>query len=316
MEKVLQSKAWNISDFVLHKELGRGRKSVIYLATHRGTGMELVLKRCKIENDHERQLLHNEIQIHRAIDHPRVISFYGYFFETTDTVYMMLEYAKGGDVWNMLERRQSEEEFRDNIARPVANVLMHIHALGIIHRDIKPENIFLTGMRSGAKVGDFGFATNQKTLNALRVCTLEYMAPEILLCDSEARKKNIHVYDETVDCWAMGVLVHEGLIGRVPWEHEKEGFKEFHKKITENPFVWEPSISREANDFIRKCLQLDQTKRMTSMNMLSHPWLRQTGQVKIFSNHSFSMGSGRNMLFSRSASEGDMSKKNLKRREI
>lgn len=115
------------------------------------------------------------------------------------------------------DSQPTEQEFRDIVMRPMACALMHMHSLGIAHRDIKPENIFLTEKRNGAKLGDFGFVVDENTLKINRLGTREYMAPEILLCDAEkrekARSKNHNLYDLKVDCWALGVLAYEGLVG-------------------------------------------------------------------------------------------------------
>ena len=279
---------WKLSDFVIKKELGNGRASTVFLAVHIRTGMELVLKKCKIENDIERNQVHNEIKIHSEIEHPRVISFYGHFYDSDGAIYLMLEHAKCGDVWQMItDSQQTEEEFRDRVMRPIVCALMHVHSLGITHRDIKPENIFLTEKRNGVKLGDFGFAADEKTLKIQRMGTKEYMAPEILLCDPEkrekARTKNRNLYDNKVDCWAIGILAYEGLVGITPWDTNGT-MEDYLMNIIMNPFVEQPGISKEANDFICKCLQFHRENRMSAIEMLAHPWLQRSSCLQPIKN--------------------------------
>lgn len=271
---------WKLSDFVIKKGLGRGRASEIFLAVHIRTGMELVLKKCRIDNEFERVQLQKEIQIHSAMEHPSVISFYGYFYDPDGSIYLILEHAKGGDVWQMITDSQpTEQEFRDRVMRPMVCALMHMHSLGIVHRDIKAENIFLTEKRNGAKLGDFGFAVDEKTLKINRLGTMDYMAPEILLCDADKRKKarskNQNLYDSKVDCWALGVLAYEGLVGTTPWDSNRT-MEEHVMNIIKNPFIEHPGISKDANDFIGKCLQINPKNRISTIEMLAHPWIQRS----------------------------------------
>ena len=265
----------DISDFIVKKELMRGRKSIVSLATHKGTGIDIVLKKCIIENACERTLIEREIQIHKNLKHPRIISFYGHFFDPDDTniVYMVLEYAKGGDLFGMMSDEIPECEFIEIILKPIVRALHYLHSRNIVHCDIKMENIFLTSYKDGAKLGDFGFAMDDTHLKNRRIGTIEYMAPEILLCDRDTVGNK---YSTPVDCWAIGVLFYEGLFGRVPWKHENcETFRQFLLKIMHNPIEIEVLIqkgaSEEAARFITNCLQLNPGDRMTCKDMLLHP---------------------------------------------
>src|SRR5210317_1918797 len=274
----------DISDFIIKKDLMRGRKSIVYLATHKGTGIDVVLKKCIIENAYERTLIEKEIRIHKNLKHPRIISFHGHFFDPDDNdiVYIVLEYAKGGDLFGMMSDKIPECEFIEIILKPIVRALHYLHSRNIVHCDIKMENIFLTSYKDGAKLGDFGFAADDTYLKNQRMGTTEYLAPEILLCDREIVRDAIHnnknLYDTPVDCWAIGVLLYEGLFGHVPWKHENgETLRQFLLKIVDNPIEMDVLIqkgaSEEAARFINACLQLHPGDRMTAKDMLLHPLL-------------------------------------------
>ena len=81
MKQFFRMQRWKISDFTIRKKLRHGRVSEIFLAAHNRTGMEVVLKKCRIDDEFERVQLQKEVTIHSAIEHPRVISFYGYFYD-------------------------------------------------------------------------------------------------------------------------------------------------------------------------------------------------------------------------------------------
>jgi serine/threonine protein kinase len=106
------------------------------------------------------------------------------------------------------------------ILAPVCDVLAAAHAEGLVHRDIKPENVFLHRDPAGSeivKVLDFGVAKllddSKASLRSLTasgslVGTPQYMAPERL---------SDQTYDGRSDIYAVGVMLFQCLIGRLPF---------------------------------------------------------------------------------------------------
>lgn len=310
----------DISDFIIREELMRGRKSIVYLATYKRTGIDVVLKYCIIENGYERALIQKEIRIHKKLKHTRIISFYGHFVDPdNNNVYMVLEYAKGGDLFKMVSEKIPEGEFIEKILKPIIRALHYLHSRNIVHCDIKSENIFLTSYKDGAKLGDFGFAMDDTSLKNRRMGTTVYMAPEILLCEREivrdAVRNNEDLYGTPVDCWAIGVLFYEGIFGNVPWEYKTgETYRQFLLKIVNNPIDMDVLIqkgaSEEAARFITNCLQLYPGDRMTCKDMLLDPLLTSRDE-SIMMGHSYRNGIQNDKIVinvPRSNSEKDMKK--------
>ena len=128
---------------------------------------------------------------------------------------------------------------------------------------------------------------------------MEYMAPEIFLCDAEARararREKVSLYGKEVDCWAIGVLAYECLFGRTPWEFDGASHEDCARRILAQGVSFDddpPSasvndegveqrrsrsrrrvISSEAKDFISSCLVFDPASRLTVQQMLWHPWI-------------------------------------------
>ena len=101
------------------------------------------------------------------------------------------------------------------LLRPIAEALDAAHAAGVVHRDLKPQNIFLTWDSTGEtvpKLLDFGMAkllgdSPVNTLSGTPMGTPLYMSPE------QARGDKV---DGRSDVYALGVLCHELLTGRLP----------------------------------------------------------------------------------------------------
>lgn len=147
------------------------------------------------------------------------------------------------------------------------------HALGVIHRDLKPENFLLSSKGEDAqlKATDFGlsvfFKPNQKFTDV--VGSAYYVAPEVL-------KRN---YGHEVDNWSAGVILYVLLCGVPPfWAETEQGIfdavKKGHYDMRSDPW---PAISESAKDCVRRLLVANPKDRMTAMEALNHPWVREGG---------------------------------------
>lgn len=84
---------------------------------------------------------------------------YGYFYDE-ERVYLILEYASRGSVYNLLRK---EGRFSDQVAAKLigqlVDALIYCHSKNVIHRDIKPENLLLNS-KGDVKIADFGWAVH------------------------------------------------------------------------------------------------------------------------------------------------------------
>ncbi|XP_026329932.1 cGMP-dependent protein kinase, isozyme 1-like [Hyposmocoma kahamanoa] len=167
------------------------------------------LKKIEMVQQQQQEHVFNEKHIMVACNSPFICRLYR-TFKDDKYIYFLMEAVMGGDVWTILQKRHF---FSENVARFMAacvvEAFQYLHARNIVYRDLKPENLMLD--KNGyIKLVDFGFAKelkdNSKTWTFAG--TPEYVAPEIVLNKG---------HDRAVDCWALGVFIHELLVGRPPF---------------------------------------------------------------------------------------------------
>ena len=171
----IRSQQWSVSDFHFDRAIGKGRASKVRLAVHVSMGLQFAIKICHGEImrvEAERVRVEKEIAVHSTIFHPAITFFYGSFTDHVGNVYMILEYAKRGDLFNLLYSARighpddndeddfvmSEADVCERVVGPLISAVAYLHDRDIVHRDIKPENLILSNESNGCKLADFGFA--------------------------------------------------------------------------------------------------------------------------------------------------------------
>ncbi|KAG2429645.1 hypothetical protein HXX76_010873 [Chlamydomonas incerta] len=272
---------WHVEQFELHKELYRGKTSLLYMATDRISGIQVALKlyRKRKLSVLNRYQVEREVRLHINLHHENIIHLFA-AFEDEKHVYMVQEFAVCGDLFEDLKKGggQLKEKYavRDVIV-PFLSALSYLHGMGIIHRDIKPENILL-GANKTIKVADFGLSINiHHERPVTRAGTLDYMAPEVLVCPDKRRPeenkdKVLLGYTAQVDSWAVGILAYELLVGYPPFEQESRAATYEHIMYKEPKF---PSwMTEEARRFIGLALCKNATQRPTIADLLAHSWVQ------------------------------------------
>lgn len=158
----------------------------------------------------EIEIIRNETGIIKVLHHPNIIRYYE-TYETKDTIYIVCEYLKDGQLFDyILDREFLEEEEASFIMEQLLSTVKYVHNLGLIHRDLKPENIMVEiddepysktkGAIKKVKLIDFGFACYMDDEAQMQeaVGTPNYVAPEIYLGE----------YNQTSDIFSLGVILY------------------------------------------------------------------------------------------------------------
>ncbi|KAL1161744.1 hypothetical protein V6Z11_A07G156500 [Gossypium hirsutum] len=264
--------------YELGKEIGRGHFG--HTCSARGKKGDLkdqplavkIISKAKMTTAISIEDVRREVKILKALSgHKHLVKFYD-ACEDANNVYIVMELCEGGELLDRILARGGRytEEDAKAILVQILSVVSFCHLQGVVHRDLKPENFLFTsgGENADMKLIDFGlsdFIRPDERLNDI-VGSAYYVAPEVLY----------RSYSMEADIWSIGVITYILLCGSRPfWARTESGI--FRSVLRSDPnfddMPW-PSVSPEAKDFVKRLLNKDHRKRMTSVQALAHPWLR------------------------------------------
>ncbi len=153
----------------------------------------------------------------------------------TGAPYMVMEFLNGMDLGDYLEKTGPLpfHEAADYLLQ-ACEAIAEAHALGIVHRDLKPANLFRIIRSDGTpsvKVLDFGISKVTTGSDASMTQTSSMMgSPYYMSPEQMTSAKSV---DERTDIWALGIILHELLSGRVPYQGET--IPEICVQVLQNP---------------------------------------------------------------------------------
>ncbi|KAK9133424.1 hypothetical protein Scep_012952 [Stephania cephalantha] len=266
-------------DYSIGKELGRGQFGITYLCTEISTGHTYACKsisKRKLVNKNDKEDIKREIQIMQHLTgQANIVEFKG-AYEDKQSVHLVMELCAGGELFDrIIAKGHYSERAAATICRAIVNVVHICHFMGVMHRDLKPENFLLSSKDEGAllKATDFGLSVFIEEGKVYRdiVGSAYYVAPEVL------RRS----YGKEIDIWSAGVILYILLSGVPPfWAETEKGIFDavLQGELDFESAPW-PTISNSAKDLVRKMLTQDPKKRITSAQVLEHPWMREDGEA-------------------------------------
>ena len=158
-----------LEHYTLGATLGRGRFAVVHRASRRAAQhvripAHIAIKVIDKARTDELESVRSEVAFMTRLDHPNIIRLYE-IFEQDKKLYLVMELASGGDLFDRIITRGSFSEADASAAvSQLCSALKHVHAKGIIHRDLKPENLLVASPADDApiKIADFGLAAQHR----------------------------------------------------------------------------------------------------------------------------------------------------------
>ncbi|KAM6895057.1 serine/threonine-protein kinase MARK2 isoform 12-T12 [Lycodopsis pacificus] len=244
----------HIGNYRLLKTIGKGNFAKVKLARHVLTGKEVAVKiidKTQL-NSSSLQKLFREVRIMKMLNHPNIVKLFE-VIETEKTLYLVMEYASGGEVFDYLvaHGRMKEKEARAKF-RQIVSAVQYCHQKCIVHRDLKAENLLLDADMN-IKIADFGFSNEFTMGNKLDTfCgSPPYAAPELF----QGKK-----YDgPEVDVWSLGVILYTLVSGSLPFDGQN--LKELRERVLRGKYRIPFYMSTDCENLLKKFLILNPSKR-------------------------------------------------------
>uniref|UniRef100_A0A671Q1K4 non-specific serine/threonine protein kinase n=1 Tax=Sinocyclocheilus anshuiensis TaxID=1608454 RepID=A0A671Q1K4_9TELE len=249
----------HIGCYRLLKTIGKGNFAKVKLAKHVLTGKEV-----RIAFTPQIKNLFREVRIMKLLNHPNIVKLFE-VIETDKTLYLVMEYASGGEVFDYLvaHGRMKEKEARAKF-RQIVSAVQYCHQKCIVHRDLKAENLLLDADMN-IKIADFGFSNEFTLGNKLDTfCgSPPYAAPELF----QGKK-----YDgPEVDVWSLGVILYTLVSGSLPFDGQN--LKELRERVLRGKYRIPFYMSTDCENLLKKFLILNPTKRGSLDQIMKDRWM-------------------------------------------
>ncbi|KAL3650848.1 hypothetical protein CASFOL_007251 [Castilleja foliolosa] len=272
-----------IHDYECLERISSGAYGTVYRARDIMTG-EIVAVKKEAEGISKSTIA--EVNILRALKHPRIVDFKNVVMDDNDgviDVYVVMEYLE----YDLCEYMKETATFTlseiKRLMRELLEGVSFIHWNGVMHRDLKPSNVLVNANRD-LKICDFGmsrpFPNEWNPVCTPIVCTLWYRAPELLLgsCTS---------YSGAIDMWSVGCIMAEFFLKRVLFSGDSEIqqlgvinntilnqscdqlYDKFDAARSEKGG---PVLTEKGFDLLCRLLAYDPQNRISAQDALDHEW--------------------------------------------
>ncbi|MGN9775983.1 serine/threonine-protein kinase [Micromonospora sp. H33] len=244
----------------LTDRLGTGGMSTVWRAHDEVLERDVAIKVLTATDPAARWRIRAEAKAAARVAHPNLTNVYDFGespLNGEQVPFVVMELLTGTTLARRLTTGPLSPTEALRVCADVAAGLAAAHAQHLVHRDVKPENVMLTP--TGAKVLDFGIAAGVGTPEIDRegrlLGTPAYTAPERLDAGEVL---------PAADVYALGLLVHHVLVGRLPWRRTRTGFLRAHAYDEPGPLPHVDGVPSEVGRLYRQCLAKNPADRPTA----------------------------------------------------
>ncbi|MCS7469490.1 serine/threonine protein kinase [Stieleria sp. ICT_E10.1] len=272
-----------IGPYAIIRLVGQGGMGNVFKARDPALDRELALKVPRIEvmlSPDVKRRFFREARAAARLDHPHLVSILQVGADGPFP-FIATQWCDHGDLATWMRANPGPRPPCDValFMADVADAVQHCHDRQIVHLDLKPSNILLVARDGGSqsessvaglspKVTDFGLARLMdvqldRTTDSMFLGTPLYMSPE----QAECKRTLI---GPCSDVFALGVVLHELLIGVRPFEGETlTAVLDRIRQVNPDSQAQLKRLPRDLRTIITRCLQRDPADRYSSASALS-----------------------------------------------
>ncbi len=257
-------------DYELLEEIARGGMGVVYKARQASLNRTVALKMIlmgQLAGEADVRRFHLEAEAAAKLDHPGIVPIYE-VGEHEGQHYFSMGFIDGESLAQKVARGPMRPRDAAELVRQVAESVQYAHANGVIHRDLKPANVLLDS-HGRPRVTDFGLAKTTSEDRGLTATgqvmgTPSYMPPE----QASGRGGEI---GPAADVYSLGAILYCLVTGRPPFQASSRTDTLSHVLEREpvSPRQLNPTVPRDLETIVLKCLQKDSGRRYRSARELA-----------------------------------------------
>lgn len=274
----------NPDDFKAISPIGFGGFGQVIELVHIPTGIHFAGKIIRKSHHVHNKKIKNEISIMKSMKCKNIVHYYGLiqFPKENPHKIVIMDYCDLGSLRDILKlKKQNLNE--DQISIVLHDILKALSSLHnkyhIVHGDIKAGNVLMSS-DGKIKLTDFGLSHKLGNFDCIDSSfdgSPYWMAPEIILCEN---------YSFPADIWSVGATAVELIEGEPP-------FSQFPPSQAMNEIISlgfpgfgpDIKISKDFDDFVKKCFKMRPNQRPTADELLKHPFIKRSkklNRIKVF----------------------------------
>lgn len=223
-----------ILNYVITSYIGQGGMGCVYLAENKYIKSQKVAIKVinsNMVNAFTKSRLEEEAEHLSKLDHPNIVHFMNYHIDEVGNMYLIMQYADGMSLEKYINTVTGliVEDRICALFEPILDAVGYAHKQNIIHRDLKPNNIMIAPDGT-PRILDFGIAKiirnedGSDNNDGLIMGTPSFMSPEQVKGDR---------LDARSDIYALGVILHQMLTGRAPYDTTTMSEHDINQKVVE-----------------------------------------------------------------------------------